>query len=161
MPMDCKLLFSHLVVSNSSWPHGPEHARPSCLPLPPRVGSNSCWELRWHCPAISSSVVPFSSCLHTFPTSGSFPGSLLFSWDGQRIGASASGCVLLVSTQAWFPSEWKVQPAGNWMTEFPPCLRLLETTYFSLTFLSSPLFSLLHFLPFRRGRCVEMWLHAI
>ena len=68
------LLFSHLVMSDSPWPHGPEHTRPSCLPLPPRVVSNSCWYLQWHCPTISSSVIPFSSCPHTFLTSGSFPG---------------------------------------------------------------------------------------
>ena len=64
-----------LVVSVSSWPHGPEHARPSYLLLPPGVVSNSCWLLRRHCPAISSLVVPF---VPTFPTSGSFPGSLSF-----------------------------------------------------------------------------------
>ena len=82
------LLFSRLVVYDSSWLHGPEHARPSYLPLPPIVVSNSCWLLRWHCPTISSSVIPFSCC-HTFPKSGTFPGSLLFSWDRLSIGASS------------------------------------------------------------------------
>ena len=102
----CVSSFSRLIVFDSSWPHGPEHARPSYLPLPPVVVSKSCWLLRRHCPAISSSVIPFSSCRHTFLTSRSFPRSLLFSWDGQSIGASASGSVLPVSTQGWFPLEW-------------------------------------------------------
>ena len=78
-------LFSHLVVSNASWSHGPEHARPSYLLLPPGVVSNSCWLLRRHCSAISSSVVPFSSCRRTFLTSRFFPRSLLFS---QQYGTS-------------------------------------------------------------------------
>ena len=90
-------------MSNSSRPHGLQHARPPC-PLPtPRVYSNSC-PLSWWChPTISSSVVPFSSHLQSFPASGSFPMSQLFVSGGQSIGVSASASVLLVNIQDLFP----------------------------------------------------------
>ena len=80
--------FSHSVVSDTS--HGPQHARPPC-PLPtPRVYSNSSLLSQWCHPTISSSVVPFSSCLQSFPASGSFQRSQLFASGGQSIGVSAS-----------------------------------------------------------------------
>ena len=83
--------------------HGLQHAMPPC-PLPsPRVCSNPC-SLRWWChPTISSSIVPFSSCLWSFPASGSFPMSWLFTSGGQSIGASASASVLPMNIQGWFP----------------------------------------------------------
>ena len=91
-------------MSDSLWPHELQHARPPCLPPTPGVYSNSC-PLSWRChPTISSSVIPFSSCLQSFPASGSFPMSQIFTSDGQRIGASAS--VLPVNTQDWFPLGW-------------------------------------------------------
>ena len=71
------LLFSHSVVSDCLWPHGLQHIRFPCLSLPPRVCSNSCPSCWWSLPTISSSVVPFSSCLKSFPASGSFPVSLV------------------------------------------------------------------------------------
>ena len=97
--------FSHSVVSNSLWPHGLQHARPPC-PLPtPRVYPNSC-PLSWWChPAISSSVVPFSSCLQSFPEPGSFSMSQLFTSGGQSIGVSASTSVLPMNFQDWYPLE--------------------------------------------------------
>ena len=84
------LLFSCPVVSGSLQPHGLQHARPPCPSPTPEVHSNACpWSRWWH-PTISSSVVPFSSCLQFFPASGSFPMSQLFTSGGERIGASAS-----------------------------------------------------------------------
>ena len=93
------------VVSDSSRPHGLQHAR---LPCPsPTLGacSNSCPLSRWCWPTISSSVVPFSSCLQSFPTSESFTVSRLFTSGGQSIGSSASASVLPVNIQDWLPLE--------------------------------------------------------
>ena len=86
--------FSCSVTSNSSWPHGLQHARLPCLPPAPGVYSNSCPLSQWCYPAISSSVTPFSSRLQSFPASGSFPVSQLFTPGGQSIGALASASVL-------------------------------------------------------------------
>ena len=96
--------FSHSVVSNSLWPHEPKHARPPCPT--PGVYPNSC-PLSWWChPTISYSVIPFSSCLQSFPASGSFPMSQFFSLGGQSIGASASASVPPMNIQDWFPLGW-------------------------------------------------------
>ena len=81
--------FSHSLVSNSSRPHESQHARPPCPSPTPGVHSNSCPSSRWCHPAISSSVVPFSSCPQSFPASGSFPMSQLFTSGGQSTGVSA------------------------------------------------------------------------
>ena len=98
--------FSHSVVSDSSWPHGPQHTRPPC-PLPtPRACSNSGLLSRWCHPIISSSVVPFSSCPQSFPASGSIQMSQLFVSGGQSIGVSASTSVLPINTQDWSPLGW-------------------------------------------------------
>jgi len=94
------LLFSRSVVSDSLWPHGLQHARPPCPSPTPRVYSNSCPSNLWCHPTISSSVIPFS-CPQSFPASGSFPASRLFTLGGQSIGASAS--VLPMNIQSWFP----------------------------------------------------------
>ena len=98
--------FSCSVMSDFLWPHGLHHAR---LPYPsstPRVYSDSCPSSRWYHPTISSSVIPFSSCLQSFPASGSFPMSQLFVSGGQSIGVSASTSVLPMNTQDWSPLEW-------------------------------------------------------
>ena len=98
--------FSHLVVYDSLWPHGLQHTRPPC-PLPtPGVYSNSGPLNRWCHPTISSSVVPFSSCLQSFQASGSFQMSQLFASGGQSIGVSASSSVLPMNIQDWFPLGW-------------------------------------------------------
>ena len=98
--------FSRSVVSDSLRPHEPQDARPPCPSPTPRVYSNS-WPLSWWChPAISSSVIPFSSCPQSLPASVSFPMSQLFVWDGQGIGVSASVSVLPMNTQDWSPSGW-------------------------------------------------------
>ena len=98
--------FSHSVVSDSLRPHESQHARPPCPSPTPRVYSNSCPSSWWCHPAISFSVVPFSSCPPSLPASGSFPMSQLFAWGGQSIGVSASASVLPMNTQDWSPSGW-------------------------------------------------------
>ena len=95
--------FSPLVMSNSLWPHGLQHAR---LPWPsptPGACTNSCPSSWWCHPIISSSVVPFSSCLQCFPASGSFPMSQFFASGGQSIGVWASASLLPMNIQVWFP----------------------------------------------------------
>ena len=95
--------FSLSVMSDSLWPHGLQHTRPPC-PLPtPKVCSNSCRLSQWCHPTISSSVTPFSSCLQSFPASGSFLIIWLFASGGQSIGVSASASVLPMNIQDWFP----------------------------------------------------------
>ena len=92
--------FSHSVMSDSLWPHGLQHARPPC-PLPtPGVHSDSCPSSRWCHPAISSSVVPFSSCPQSLPASESFPMSQLFTSGGQSTGVSALASFLPKNTRA-------------------------------------------------------------
>ena len=97
--------FSHSVMSDSLRPHELEHARPPCPSPTPRVHRNPC-PLSWCChPTISSSVVPFSSCLQSFPASGSFQMNQLLS-GGQSIGVSASTSVHPMNTQDWSPLGW-------------------------------------------------------
>ena len=109
--MICRLLFSsvqfsHLVMSNSLQTYGLQHARFPCPSPTTRVYSNSS-PLSWWChPTISSSVIPVSSCLQSFPASGSVQMSQLFASGGQSIGVSASASVLPVNIQAWFPLGW-------------------------------------------------------
>ena len=98
--------FSLSVVSNSFQPHGLQHARPPCPTQTSVVYSNSCPLSRWCHPTTSSSVVPFSSCLRSFPTSGYFQMSQLFASDGRSIGISASTSVLPMNIQDWFPLGW-------------------------------------------------------
>ena len=95
--------FSHSVVSDSLRPHELQHARPPCPSPTPGVYSNPCPPSWWCHPAISSSVIPFSSCPQSLPASVSFPMSQLFEWDGQSIGVSASTSVLPMNIQDWFP----------------------------------------------------------
>ena len=98
--------FSRSVVFNSLGPHESQHAKPPCPSPTPGVNPNSCPLSRWCHPAISSSVIPFSSYPQSFPASGSFPMSQLFTWSGQSIGASASTSVLPMNTQDWSPLGW-------------------------------------------------------
>ena len=98
--------FSHSVMSNSLRPHELQHARPPCSSPTPRVHPNSCPLSRWCHPAISSSVITFSSCPQFLPASGSFPMSQLFVSGGQSIGVSASASVLPMNTQNWSRLGW-------------------------------------------------------
>ena len=98
--------FSLTVVSDSLWLHGLQRTRPPC-PLPtPRVYSNSCPLSHWCHPTISSSVVPFSSCLQSFLATGSFQMGQFFASGGQSTGVSASASVLPMNTQDWSPLGW-------------------------------------------------------
>ena len=98
--------FSRSVMSNSLQPHGLQHTRPPCPSPTPGVFSNSCPFSQWYCPTISSSVVPVSSRLQSFPASGSFPVSQFFPSGGQSIGVSVSASVLPMNIQDWFPLGW-------------------------------------------------------
>ena len=88
------------------WPHELQHARPPCPSPTPRAYPNTCPLSRWCHPTISSSVIPFSSCPQSFPSSSSFQMSQLFTWDGQSTGVSASTSVLPMNTQDWSPLGW-------------------------------------------------------
>ena len=94
--------FSCSVMSDTLWPHGLQQARPPCPSPTPRVYSNSCPLTEW-CSTISSSVVPLSSRLQSYPASGSFQMSQFFISGGQSTGVSASASVLLMNIQDWFP----------------------------------------------------------
>ena len=96
-------LFSRSLVSRSLWPHGLQYARPLCPSTSPRACSNSCPLSQWCHPTVSSSVIPFSSCLQSFLASGSFPVSEFFASGGQSIRASASTSFLPINSQDWFP----------------------------------------------------------
>ena len=98
--------FSRSVVSNSLWPQGMQHARLPCPSPTTRAITNS-FQSRWWCyPTISSSVLPFSSCPQSLPTSWSFPMSQFFASGSQSIGGSALASVLPVNIQDWFPLGW-------------------------------------------------------
>ena len=121
--------FSRSVVSDSLRPHESKHARPPCPSPTPGVHSNSCPSSRWCHPAISSSVVPFSSCPQSLPASESFPVSQLFAWGGQSTGVSALASFLPKNTQddSWcsvkssYIQMYQVRASDNhnWVQEFP------------------------------------------
>ena len=98
--------FSRSVGSDSLWPHESQHARPPCPSPTTGVHSDSRPSSQWCHPAISSSVVTFSSCPQSLPASGSFPMSQLFAWGGQSIGVSASTSFLPRNTQGWSLLGW-------------------------------------------------------
>ena len=106
LPSLCSVQFSLSVVSDSLWPHGLQHARSPCPSPTLGVYSNSRLSSQWCHPTIPSSVVPFSSCPQSFPASGSFPVSQLFTSGGQSIRVSASASVLPMNIQDWFPLGW-------------------------------------------------------
>ena len=105
-PCFSSVQFSCSVVSDSLRPYELQHARPPCPSPTPRVHSNSSPSSRWCHPAISSSVVPFSSCPQSVPASESFPMSQLFTWCGQSTGVSALASFLPKNTQDRSPLEW-------------------------------------------------------
>ena len=106
--------FSCSIVSNSLRPHESQHARPLCPSPTPGVYSNSYPLSQWCHPALSSSVVPFSSCPQSLPASGSFPMSQLFTWGGQSIGVSALASVLPMNTQDSSPVVHKGISNRKW-----------------------------------------------
>ena len=106
MTLFSSVQFSCSVVSDSLWPHESQHARPPCLSPSPGVHSNSCPSSRWCHPAISSSVIAFSSCPQSLPASESFPMSQLFASSGQSTRVSALASFLSKKSQGWSPLEW-------------------------------------------------------
>ena len=93
-------------MSDSWWPHEPQHSRPPCPSPTPGVHPNPCPLNQWCHATISSSVIPFSSCPQSFPASGCFPMSQIFASGGQSIGLSVSTSVLPMNTQDWSPLGW-------------------------------------------------------
>ena len=133
--------FSHSVVSNSLRPHRPQHAGPPCLSPTPRVYPNSCPLSRWCHPTISSYVVPFSSCLQSFPASGSFQMSQFFTSGGQSIGASASASVLPMNIQDWSPlrlSGWISLQSKSLLQHHSSKASILQCSAFFIVQLSCP-----------------------
>ena len=98
--------FSHSVVFDPLWPHGLQHSRLPCPSPTPGACSNSCPSSQWWHPTISSSIIPFFSCIQSFPKSGSFPMSQFFTSGGQSTRVSASASVLPINIQNWFPLGW-------------------------------------------------------
>ena len=98
--------FSCSVMLKSLWPHGLQHAKLPCPSPTLRIYSNSYPLSQWYHAIILSFVVPFSSCLESFPASGSFPVGQFFVSSGQSIGVSASASVLPMNIQDWFPLGW-------------------------------------------------------
>ena len=102
----CSDQISCSVMSDSLQPHESQHARPPCPSPTPGVHWDSHPSSQWCHPAISSSVVPFSSCPQSLPASESFPMSQIFAWGGQSTGVSALASFLPKKSQGWSPSEW-------------------------------------------------------
>ena len=98
--------FSHSVMSNSLWPHGLQHAKLLCPSQNDGACSNSCPPSQWCHSTIPSSVIPFSSCLQSFPEPGSYPNSQFFASGGQSIGVPVSASVLPMNIQHWSPLGW-------------------------------------------------------
>ena len=140
------LLFSHSVVYNSLQHHESQHSRPPCPSPTPGVHPNSCASSWWCHPAISSSVVPFSSCPQSLQASGSFPMSQLFAWGGQSIGVSALASVLPMNTQDWSPSEWtgwiSLQSKGLSRVFSNTTVQNINSS--ALSFLHSPILTSIH-----------------
>ena len=129
--------FSHSVVSDSLQLHESQHARPPCPSPTPGVYPNSCPLSRWCHTAISSSVVPFSSCPQSLPASGSFPMTQLFTWSGQSIGVSASASVLPMNMQDWSPLGLIGSPYSPRDSPKEPqfkSINLLHSAFFTIQF---------------------------
>ena len=125
--------FSRSVVSDSLRPHEPQHARPPCPSSTPGVHSNSCPSSRWCHPAISSSVIPFSSCPQSFPASGSFQMSQLLS-----IGVSASASFFPMNTRTDLPSDGLVgspcSPGDSQESSSTPQFKSINSSVLSFLF---------------------------
>ena len=147
--------FSRLVMSHSLWPHGLQLIRLPCWSPTPRACSNAC-PLSWWChPTISSSVVLFSSCLQSFPASGSFPMSQFFPLGDQSIRVSASASVLPINIQNWLP----LQMTGFISLESKVLSRVFSNTtvqkhqFPALSFLYGPTLTSIH--DYRKNHCFD------
>ena len=134
------ILFSCSVVSDSLWPHGLQHARLLCPSPSPRAYSNSCPLSRWYHPTISSFVVPFYSHLQSFPASGSFQMSQLFTSGGQSIGVSALPSILPMNIWDWFPLGWTgwISLQSKGLSRVSPTPQFKSINSSALSFLYSP-----------------------
>ena len=134
--------FSHSVVSNSLPPYGLQYAKPPCPSPTPRACSNSYPLSQWRHPTISSSVIPFSSCLQPFPTSGSLPKSRLFASGDQSVRVSASASVLPVNIQDWFPLGWTcwISLQSKGLSRVFSNTTVQKHQFFELSFFYSPAF---------------------
>ena len=132
-------------MSNSLRPHGLQHTRFPCPSPTPRACSDSCPSSRWCHPTISSSVIPFSSCLQSFPASGSFQMSQFFASGGQSIGVSASALVLPMNIQDWFPlglTGWISLQSKGLSRVFSNTVQ--KHQFFGASFLYSPTLTFVH-----------------
>ena len=129
--------FSRSVVSDCLWPHGLQDARLPCPSPTPGACSDSCPSSQWCHPTISSSLVPFSSRLQSFPASGSFPMSQFFTSGGKRIGVPASASVLPTNIQDWFSpglTGW-ISLQSKRLSESSPTLQFKSISSLALSFL--------------------------
>ena len=138
--------FNHSVVSSSLRPRGLQHTRLACPSPTPGACSNSCPPSRWCHPTISSSVVPFSFGLQSFPASRSFPVSQFFASGGQSMGASASASVLPMNIQDWFLLNWLVGPpcSPRDSQESSPMPQFKNINFLMLSLLYGPTVTSLH-----------------
>ena len=145
-PLHSSVQFSRSVVSDSLRPCESQHARPPCPSPAPGVHSDSRPLSQWCHPAISSSVMPFSSCPQSLPASESFPMSQLFAWGGQSTEASALASVLPMNTQDWSPLEWtgwiSCSPRDSQKSSLAPQFKSINSLV--LSFLHSPTLTSIH-----------------
>ena len=135
--------FSHSVVSDSLWPYGLQHTRLPCPSPTPGAYSNSCPLSPWCHPTISSSVIPFSFYLQSFPASGSFQMNQFFPSGGQSIGVSASASVLPMNIQDWFPlGLTDLSPRDSQESSPTPQFKCINSSV--LSFLYSPTLTSIH-----------------
>ena len=144
--MSVSVQFSRSVVSNSLWPCGLQHAKPPCPSPTPRAYSNPCPSSRWCHPTISSSVISFSSCLQSFPASGSFQMSQFFALGGQSSGVAASASVFPMNIQDWFPLGWTgwISLLSKDSEEPSPTTQCKSIISSALSFLYSPTLTSIH-----------------
>ena len=137
---------SRSVMSYSLRPHGLQHARPPCVSPTPGAYSNSCSSSWWCHPTISSSVIPFSSHLQSFPASGSFPICQFFASGGQSIGVSASTSILPMNIQDWFPlgctGVYPCSPKDSQESSPTPQFKSINSSAFN--FIYSPTHTFIH-----------------
>ena len=139
-------LVKPLSLSDSLRPLGLQHARAPCPSSTPRAWSNSCPSSQWCHPTISSFVIPFFTCLQSFPASGSFPGSQFFASGGQSIGVLASASVLPMNIQDWFPLGWTgwISLQSKGLPKYSRTPQFKSINSLVLSFLYSPTLTSIH-----------------
>ena len=143
------LLFNHFsrsIVSNSLRPHESQHARSPCPSPTPGVHKNSCPSSQWCHPAISCSIIPFSSCPQSLPASQSFPMSQLFTWGDQSTGVSVSAPALPMNTQDWSALGWTgwISLQSKGLSRVFSNTTVQKHQFFGASFLHSPTLTSIH-----------------